>query len=204
MDCEPITSVLKVAGDRVVKAYLESEIIRLASSWNGNPALNIKAHQVPTIADQLIEGYKFESLEDFTLCFRKGITGFYGEIYRLDGAVIGTWMGKYLDEKYDALEQQKHKQKQPEVEKHTGEVVDGAKYIKQMLDQWGVKQKGEENNAKANGYQREKLLYEPPKIDEVKKRDLHFQWIKQNHDPLSGKQLPTWISEEEWNKKLNE
>jgi hypothetical protein len=112
LDCEPITSLISHAGEGTVKAYVEAELIKLAGNFNGNPALNLKDYQVPVIADMLIQNYKWESIEDFTLCFRRASCGMYGEIYRIDGAVIGQWLARYLDEKYDALEQRKAKEKQ--------------------------------------------------------------------------------------------
>lgn len=116
LECEPIAAVVSNIGTECVQIYLESELIKLAGNVNINPALNLKNHQVPVIALTLIENYKWESIEDFTLCFRRAIGGMYGEIFRLDGAVIGLWMSKYLEEKYDALEQQKHQIKHQEVQ----------------------------------------------------------------------------------------
>lgn len=114
LDCEPIASLITHAGSDIVKAYVESELIKLAANFNGNPALNLKDYQVPLIAEMLIENYRWESIEDFTLCFRKASAGLYGEIYRIDGAVIGQWFSRYLDEKYQALEERKQKEKQLE------------------------------------------------------------------------------------------
>jgi hypothetical protein len=131
LECEPIQSLISHAGSDRVKAYLEAEIIKLALNFNGNPALNLKDYQVPVIADQLIENYKWESIEDFTLCFRRASAGLYGEIYRIDGAVIGQWFSRYLDEKYDALEQKKAK------EKHPDKTVDLLKITQEQAEKYG-------------------------------------------------------------------
>jgi hypothetical protein len=161
LDCEPIESLIRHSGKDGVQAYLECEIIKLAANFNGNPALNIKAYQVPMIAEQLLENYKWESIEDFTLCFRKAAAGMYGEIYRIDGAVIGQWFSRYLDEKYDALEQRKAKEKYQEKAEPAKEVVDGSKYIKQILENLGVPSK-EYDPKDETSFQKHKLANPPP------------------------------------------
>jgi hypothetical protein len=194
LDCEPITALISHAGEKTVKAYLEVEIIKLAANFNGNPALNLKDYQVPVIADMLIENYKWESIEDFTLCFRRASCGFYGEIYRIDGAVIGQWFSKYLDEKYDALEQRKAKEKHPEgKEARTG--VDGTKYINQILENLGVPQK-EHGPREETEFQRKKLLEPIPEtpIENVearlrKIRECQLKALKDKYPTLTDKEL---------------
>jgi hypothetical protein len=165
LNCEPIQSLISHAGSDKVKAYLEAEIIKLALNFNGNPALNIKDYQVPVIAEQLIENYKWESVEDFTLCFRRASAGLYGEIYRIDGAVIGQWFSRYLDEKYDALEQKKAKEKHQEKAQPVKDIVDGSKYIQEMLENLGVPKK-EHGPREETEFQRHKL--ENPPIETPK------------------------------------
>jgi hypothetical protein len=165
LNCEPIASLISHAGSDRVKAYLEAEIVKLALNFNGNPALNIKDYQVPVIADQLIENYKWESVEDFTLCFRRASAGLYGEIYRIDGAVIGQWFSRYLDEKYDALEQKKAKEKHPDKAQPVKDIVDGSKYIQEMLENLGLPKK-EHGPREETEFQRHKL--ENPPIETPK------------------------------------
>lgn len=45
--------------------------------------------------------------------------------------------------------------------------------------------------------------YKPIDADEAMKKQIHLKWIKENFDARTGKPLPTWISEEEWNKLNN-
>jgi hypothetical protein len=166
LDCEPITSLISHAGEGTVKAYVEAELIKLAGNFNGNPALNLKDYQVPVIADMLIQNYKWESIEDFTLCFRRASCGMYGEIYRIDGAVIGQWLARYLDEKYDALEQRKAKEKQQDknpvsIVKLTAEHA--AEYGKRYMENASKKK---ETNEKTNAYERYKLENEGKEISD--------------------------------------
>lgn len=168
LDCEPIESLIRNAGVERVKEYIERELIKLASMFNGNATLNLKDYQVPIIADQLIESYKWESIEDFTLCFRRGAAGYYDDkLLRLDGAVIGNWMRMYLEEKADMIEQRHAKQKHEEKKgtpnyvidsngiKHP--IVDGTDYIKKILASLGAPEPEEQNNAKENAIQRKKV-----------------------------------------------
>ena len=164
LDCEPIASLISHAGGQRVEQYVAAEIVKLAANVNINPTLNIKSHQIPTIAQGLIENYKWESLEDFTLCFRRAAAGLYGEIYRVDAAVIGQWFSRYLDEKYDALEQKKKKENgnsddwKPLVKKYTPGY--GKSVMQKYLEDLGVKTE-QGNSAKDNEYQRVKLEYTP-------------------------------------------
>lgn len=199
LECEPIESLLRHVGERGVKSYVEAEIIKLAANVNVNQALNLKDHQVPVIADHLIQNYKWESLEDFTLCFRRAACGLYGEIYRIDGAVIGQWMSRYLDEKYDALEQRKEKIKPEKViAKREMNTAHADACIKQILHNLGADKPIDETNAKENEYQRTKMAYTPPSLDTIKQKELHRQWIRENYDAITGKPLPTFIEESNW------
>jgi hypothetical protein len=185
LDCEPITALVSHAGEATVKAFIEAELIKLAGNFNGNPALNLKDYQVPVIADMLIENYKWESVEDFTLCFRKASCGMYGEIYRIDGAVIGQWMARYLEEKYDALEQRKAKEKHDQKEsQRVSNAVDGSKYFAQILENIGPVKPPEKDNAKENAYQRQKMDYKPELTDDHLRRIL-----KQEHPEATPEQI---------------
>jgi hypothetical protein len=204
LECETITALIGHAGERTVQMYLEVEIVKLAANFNGNPALNVKDYQVPIIAEMLIQNYKWESLEDFTLCFRRASCGFYGEIYRIDGAVIGGWMARYLDEKYDALEQAKQKEKKQQTEAQRAfQAVDGSKYIQQMLDSIGPVKQPEKDNSKENDFQRDKVFNPPMSTNEeqIRQKLLHIEYLKQNYDARTGQPLPGYLTEKEWNEK---
>lgn len=196
LDCEIIMGVISHAGERVVQAFVESEIVKLSASVNINQALNIKDHQVPMIAEMLIADFKWESLEDLVLCFRRGSMGKYGEIYRLDVAVLGFWMTKYLDEKYNALEARIQKEKKETKVRQVGNTVDGSKYIQEWLEAIGAPVEEEKNNRKENEYQRTKMAYKPQDEEQIRKHDLHLQWIKENTDLKTGE--ITGVDEQTW------
>lgn len=97
-----VKEVVKVAGEVAVQKYLEFELIKLAHlvSVGGN----LNNAQVVFIAQELIKIFPNETLADFKLCFQRGAIGQYGEIFRMDGIVLREWMNKYLEEKYQVIE----------------------------------------------------------------------------------------------------
>jgi hypothetical protein len=99
LDFPVVKEVIQAAGIESVTAYIEFELIQLASlvSVGGN----LNNAQVPFIAKELVSLFPHETLADFKLCFQRGAIGQYGEIFRLDGIVIRGWMEKYLEEKYE-------------------------------------------------------------------------------------------------------
>lgn len=105
IDCPPLAMLRKIEGmDLKLEMFLAAEIKKLSDMVNVNANLNIQQYQIPIIAQQLIENYPVESLEDFVLCFKRGSAGFYGTIYRLDAATLTDWMKEYLEEKYTFVE----------------------------------------------------------------------------------------------------
>jgi hypothetical protein len=102
LDFPIVRELIAAAGEENVKAYLEFELVKLANlvSVGGN----LNNSQVVFIASELIKIYPNETLADFKLCFHRGAIGQYGEIYRMDGIVIRSWMEKYLEEKYQVIE----------------------------------------------------------------------------------------------------
>lgn len=145
----PMLMVDKVAKN--IKAQIEFELTQLVLMVNVDSRLNIQSHQVPAIADALYNQFTRESIEDITLCLRRGAIGLYGEIYRLDAAVIIGWMQKYLDEKYEILVNDLNKMKDNPHEVHRGAKADIL--LKLMREALGDYKSPEEvNNKKEANY----------------------------------------------------
>lgn len=149
-------AVLSKATPNVV-GYIEHELIILASMVNVDQRLNIQRHQLPVIAHELYEQFKTESIEDIHLCFRRGATGLYGEIYRLDAAVITGWMQKYLEEKYAVVEKSLSEKKADEPTK-----AESQRFLLKLMEavakETGIPPaKDPGNNTGENAYQRYKL-----------------------------------------------
>jgi hypothetical protein len=56
--------------------------------------------------------FPHESLADFKLAFERGCMGQYGDIFRMDGIVMRKWMERYLEEKYQYVEDAMMKEKE--------------------------------------------------------------------------------------------
>lgn len=95
--------------DEIV-SILSILILRTAAFFNiGN---NISEDQTLELAYMMADRYPYETVEDFVLMFNRAKSGKYGEMYnRLDGLVIFSWMGKYLEEKAEAREKLHQRQK---------------------------------------------------------------------------------------------
>lgn len=62
---------------------------------------------IEVMAEDLIDCYKLDSLEDIAEALKKGRQGRYGKIYgKLNGIVLGEWMNKHLEEKAAAREKE--------------------------------------------------------------------------------------------------
>lgn len=97
-----MSEVSRVVGSRQVAIALDIQLTRLIASLNLK--WNISDAQIKTIVEDIIDKFPNESIEDFIMCFKKARQGEYGELFRLDSAVVFVWIQRYLDEKYEALE----------------------------------------------------------------------------------------------------
>lgn len=136
LDRPPVSELIRSgAKQNSIEATLAAEIVRTSNKLTVGG--NLREGHALEIAIQLIADYPNESLEDFCLCFRMGLKGEYGEIFRFDVLVANTWMKAYLEKKYkvaeDELMKEKDVFKNNLVWKH--EVVPDAK-AKEYLKQW--------------------------------------------------------------------
>lgn len=102
LEMEPISVMARYIDPIHIQRTIEVLLAQLAGRITTGG--NLSPSMVEFIAAQLMAQYPNEVLGDFKIAFDRGAMGGYGPVFRLDGAVIGDWMGKYLSEKYEAVE----------------------------------------------------------------------------------------------------
>jgi hypothetical protein len=156
LDEFPVSELMKFCEPRKIEAFLAIELTKLASMVNIDNRLNLQSHQIPVIAQELLDTFSRESLADFTICFRKGAMGSYGEIYRLDGAIVLTWFKRYLDEKYQAIETRLMKEK----DTHYQEAGEIASSTKDWVAEWKrLNDYRDPKKEDPNAYERERIKH---------------------------------------------
>lgn len=148
----PMT-ILERAAKKEMIAFIEFELIKLSTMVNVDARLNLQRHQVPLIAESLYEDFKNESMEDIAVCLKRGAMGKYADgkgIFRIDGAVISQWMGRYLEEKYQIVETNLSKEKE-DPEKKTVATKNFIELYKAIV---GDAPQGDLTNATENSFQR--------------------------------------------------
>jgi hypothetical protein len=98
MEVPPVRELLRQGGAsrKNLEAILALQVGLTASrlSVGGNLAQG----ETLRIAADLIDKYPLQSLDDFILMLRRGVTGHYGPIYRFDVLVVMQWMASYVEE----------------------------------------------------------------------------------------------------------
>lgn len=117
LESTPMSTLEKTIPAERILGQIFFEVKRASRMLNLNDQLTIKDEQLPEIAIMILEEFPHESLEDISLCMRRGCTGRYGKIYRFDIAIIFEWMRLYLFDKAEARERQLKLEKKVEVEK---------------------------------------------------------------------------------------
>lgn len=110
LDRPPVSELIRAGAKRnSIEATLAAEIVRTSNRLTVGG--NLREGQALEIAIGLLADYPNESLEDFCLCFRLGLKGAYGDIFRFDALVANTWMRAYLEKKYQVAEDELMKEK---------------------------------------------------------------------------------------------
>lgn len=163
------------AGADLVTGYIKHQLVILAASVNIDQRLNLQPHQLEIIATRLFEVHGYDSIQDIALCLQRGASGLYGQIYRLDGAVIMDWMQKYLDEKYTLIEDDRKNKAESEKQYFS---VDYEAFKKRAAEKEAEQKKKSVSN--------EPLVqaYNPMTPEQLYERQLHKDYLleKFRHD----------------------
>lgn len=190
----------RVVGSRQVAIALDVQLTRLVANLNLKWSLNDT--QIKTIVEDLLDKYPNESLEDFILCFKKARQGEFGELIRLDGPIIFSWMHTYLDEKYKAVEDDLMKQKD---EFYKSVIIDEAS--KDRFEEWkqsvnqfdGVKAVGKmtDEEIEAEGQEKPKREVYPYNESEaeIRLRETHERLWSMQERTIRDRH-PEWTEEQ--------
>lgn len=211
----PICTVIKHVEPGIVETTLDMHLTRLVESLNLK--WNLQPGQITTIIEDLVDRYQYESLEDFILVFKRARQGEFGELYRLDSAVIFGWMERYLEEKYSVLERlqssdkgKSEKVEFPEITPETEKLVkdyksgidvfSGTKPVL-MLTKEEIKAEGQVRpprmKAKSAG-----RMFTDEEVGRI--QDLKRVYGVKYHDVNTGDPLPNWIPFAQFEKEFYE
>lgn len=91
-------------GDRELITILSSMILRASDHFNITN--NVSENQAIDTASLLLEKYGYETLEDFSLIFKKAKKAEFGKVYnRIDTQIIFEWCEKHFEDKAILREQ---------------------------------------------------------------------------------------------------
>ncbi|KAA6303164.1 MAG: hypothetical protein EZS26_000767 [Candidatus Ordinivivax streblomastigis] len=65
----------------------------------------MNANQILTTAELILDNYGWLKIDDFKLCFSWAKRGFFGQIYRMDGNVILSWVESYINDRMNTAEE---------------------------------------------------------------------------------------------------
>lgn len=105
----PLSVLVRVAEKKTVKQILDVHLTKLVVSFNLN--LTLKDFQISQIIEDMIERYPNETIEDFIYVFKMARQNYYGQVFRIDSAVIFDWIEQHLKQKYAALEAKLYSEK---------------------------------------------------------------------------------------------
>jgi len=153
LEAPTVRDLERAIGTKSVLILLTYEISRINQMFNGNDKLRLKGVQPGEIAMMILEEFPYESIEDFFIAFRKGITGAYDDkVLRLDIQVFCSWIRKYLEQKAEANER-KIKRAQ---EDHAAAASEPAskEAIQKIIDESWVGEALREQDKNEAGYQK--------------------------------------------------
>ena len=106
-----MVQVIRESGDEACK----TEIVKYAIKCVDQMGIQTSPSFLETFAEDALEVYPYESLEDIRECLKKGRQGKYGITYGKFNMIVFTdWMSKHLDDKAKAREDQLKNEKMNE------------------------------------------------------------------------------------------
>lgn len=84
---------------------VQTKVVAFLTKCSNQLGLSFNPDFIKTLSEDIIDKYRYESLEDIAECIKKGRQGYYGTSYnKLNMMVISEWMHQHLDAKGRARE----------------------------------------------------------------------------------------------------
>lgn len=175
-----VSDMEREAGTEAILTILLFELEKVNKMFNSNAQLKLTHEQCADIAVMLIEEFPNESLEDFVLSFRRGISGRYDEkLLRLDVQVIFRWVRCFLDEKVQRIEQTRKQIKDEEIKPYTDDEKENINRI--IAESWvGDALREEQQNSEA--YRKFKAEYTTKSAAKKEKTVIRAKQAKDGKD----------------------
>lgn len=143
------------------------------------------------LAEWMLDEYRYEPIEVVMNCLKHPPhTG--EKNWRLTPDTIRGWMAIELEKEAERKEREHNKAKSEYRQAEAGNISEET----QKLINSFLKKLAPEQSAQFI----EKKEYQPLPGSEVKRRELHLQWIRENVDPYTAKLKPGGMNESEWMK----
>jgi hypothetical protein len=98
----------RAAGEERAKAVMVLILTDLVDFFNVGNSMN--ANQVINTAEMILDAYGYLKIDDFKLCFNQAKRGDYGQVYRMDGNVILSWIRQYVNDRMNAADETSYAQ----------------------------------------------------------------------------------------------
>jgi len=96
--------IKQFGGQQVVMVFI-AEVTRNLAGFNVKE--NMSTEQIEMFCEDFISEYKYESIADLKIMFKKARLGHYGKTYAyIDSSQVMEWFGQYLNDKAEARERE--------------------------------------------------------------------------------------------------
>jgi len=139
------------------------EIAKYVNKCLSGLDIEMSNDQIQILIEDIIDVYKWDSIEDIQICLKNGRQGKYGKTYgKLNMIVFQEWMGKHLDQKANEFEHQYSKHKH-----HWDSKEDYLKAVKEGIKQQNKEKEITDADKKyVSDYNNFKMKYESGKGEE--------------------------------------
>lgn len=115
LNCEPVANQIRMHGQEEVLNVVKKSVLKLLMSVGQS----IDPIFIEMTAEDLMDKYRLDSIEDIVECLKKGRQGTYGKVFgKVNMIVISEWMSIHLEDKYRERERHVHNQKEGNEAKH--------------------------------------------------------------------------------------